>query len=87
MNQNPIPLDPVVQVVSRIVERDDVQRARIVIEVEKCHSTEHPFQQVSPWNWRQFWIQFAREYPRLILLAPVAALLYVLVIAQLLIGG
>lgn len=85
-HQNPIQLDPIVQTVARIVERDDVQRARLVIEVEKCHATEQPFQQLPPWSWRQFCIQFAREYPRLILLAPVAVLLYVLVIAQLLIG-
>lgn len=90
MNQNPIPLDPIVQTVARIVERDDVQRARLVIEVEKCHSSEQPFQQVPPWSWRQFCIQFSREYPRLVLLAPFAVLAYLFVIVQLvqlLIGG
>jgi hypothetical protein len=88
-------INPIANTLAHIVERDDVQRASLLIEVEKRHQSGQPWQgddgevinSFRGINWRQFWIQFATEHPWLTAFAPVAVVLYAIVIKNALSGG
>lgn len=85
--------NPVAAIVGRIVERDDIERARIVVEIERSRAAGNAGWQddadarENGLNWRQFWINFASEHPGVAALAPLAVVCYAVVIYQMIFGG
>lgn len=73
-------VDAVVNMVSRIVSRDDVQRASLLIEVEKVGALK---EEKNDWHgWRHFAVYFAKQYPKYTIAIPFAIALYAFVIIQ-----
>ncbi len=85
--------NPVAVIVSRIVERDDFERARLVIEIERSRAAggggwqTDAEQRSDGFNWRRFWISFATEHPGAAALTPAAVLCYALIIYQAIFGS
>lgn len=85
--------NPVAVIVSRIIERDDVERAKLVIEIERSRAgggggwQDNEEVRENGFNWRRFWVNFAREHPLVMASAPVSAALYITLILQAIFGG
>lgn len=85
--------NPVAVIVSRILERDDVERARLVVEIERSRAAggggwqDDADVRESGIDWRRFWVNFATEYPAVAALAPAAVVCYAVVIYQMIFGG
>lgn len=85
--------NPVAVIVSRIIERDDVERAKLVIEIERSRAAggggwqDDADVRENGIDWRRFWIAFAAQHPGAAALAPVAVVLYFVVILQAIFGS
>lgn len=86
MNKEPVQIDPILSIVARIVERDDVRRASLLIEVEKAEQEGRKIDHSSGFDWHKFWIHFASQNPRLILFMPIAIVLYLMIFYQWIFG-
>ncbi len=81
--------NPVAVIVSRIVERDDIRRAKLIIEIERSIEAGGDGWQnndeidAEGMNWRRFWINFSEKYPGAAAFAPVAVACYLFLIYQL----
>lgn len=82
--------NPVAVIVSRIIERDDVERARLIIEIERSRAAGGDGWQNDEevrergMDWRRFWINFSDKYPGAAAFAPVAVVCYLVLLYQLL---
>lgn len=80
---NPVDVEPVARFVARLVSRDDVQRASLLLQVEKVdgETAANENWRTADWRgWRHFAVYFAKKYPGYTLFLPVAAGLYLMLL-------
>lgn len=78
----------VVDLVARLVERGDTERAELVAEVARRREAgEDPATTQEGFDFRRFAIDFAQRYPGYTAFAPVAAGMYVYLLLDLIFGG
>ena len=86
----------VVDLVSRIVERDGIAREELLAKVDALQSgqmtdadPDHDKTVTEKWreiDWKVFWVRYAAAYPSTVLLAPIAVALYAYMIFELITG-
>lgn len=85
--------NPVAVIVSRIVERDDIERARLVVEIERSRAAgSEGWQDAADTrengiDWRRFWINFSEKYPGASAFAPFALGMYVYLLLNWIFGS
>jgi len=78
----------VVDLVARLVERGEVERAELVAEVARRREAgEDVAATPGGFDWRAFAVDFAQQNPRLTMLAPVSLACYVWLFYDLIFGS
>ena len=93
MHREQVRIDPVTNLMARIVEHDDVKRASILIEVEKWNKEgaawpNNHLEGAEKFSWKVFWVRFARTHnPLFVLLGiPFAVCVYLFLLFHLVVS-
>ncbi len=88
MDLNEKAQEKVVDLVTRLVERGDAERAELIAAVQRrVGAGEDAAAVETGFDWRAWAIHFAHENPRYVMFAPVSAICWLYLIYQLVIRG
>lgn len=81
--------EKIVELVSSLVTKNDADAAELVVRVERRieNGDDPAVDAAGGFDWRAFWVWFARENPRIVMFAPVSIFCWIYLFYLILTGG